>query len=297
MTSSVVTVVALYKFVDLPDFREIQPRLLQVCQENQIKGSILLAEEGINGTIAGDLAGIQNVQKYLAEDARFSGIEYKYSEADFIPFRRTKVRLKKEIVTMGIPGTDPRTQSGRYATPEEWNQLLQDPEVVVIDTRNQYETDVGTFKAATVPKTMNFREFPEFVQQELDPKRHKKVAMFCTGGIRCEKASSYMLNHGFEEVYQLKGGILKYLEAVPESESLWQGECFVFDDRVTVDHQLQKGKYALCHACRHPLTIHEVASADFVQGISCPHCKERSSEDKARYATRQKQIEQARRTP
>lgn len=289
-----IVVAALYKFVTLEDFESIQPRLLTVCQDAKIKGTLLLAHEGINGTIAGSRAGIDHVLSYLRADSRFSDLEWKESYCQNNPFLRMKVRLKKEIVTLGVPGTDPNQAVGEYVEPENWNAVISDPDVIVIDTRNDYECEIGTFKGAIDPHTESFREFPKYVHDNLDQKKHKKVAMFCTGGIRCEKASSFMLNQGFETVYHLKGGILKYLETVPESESLWEGECFVFDGRVGVKHGLEQGDYDQCYGCRHPITEDDKLSPLYTKGVCCPKCHHKtSSTQKKRFSERQHQIELA----
>jgi UPF0176 protein len=230
-----MTVVAtFYKFVKLPDFADKKNPLMSFCREKDIKGTILLAKEGINGTIWGTRQGIDEVLELLRSDSRLANLEHKESHTDSSPFKRMKVKLKKEIVTIGLPEVDPNQTVGTYVNAKDWNQLISDPEVFVIDTRNEYEVAIGTFKGAIDPQTDSFREFPQYVEQNFDPVKHKKVAMFCTGGIRCEKASSLMLSKGFQEVYHLKGGILKYLEEVPSEESLWEGECFVFDDRLAV---------------------------------------------------------------
>jgi len=289
---------ALYKFVSLPNFRDLQSPVLEACKTNHIKGTLLLAEEGINGTIAGHADDIHKILDYLRTDplfeGRFSDLEHKESYADEHPFYRMKVKLKKEIVTLGVPGVSPTKKVGTYVKPEDWNALISDPDVVLIDTRNDYEVDIGTFKGAIDPKTTTFREFPEYVAQHFDKTKHKKVAMFCTGGIRCEKASSYMLDQGFDEVYHLQGGILKYLETIPETESLWQGECFVFDQRVAVKHNLEVGEFDQCYACRHPLSPEEMKSDQYEPGISCPHCYDKVSADKrARLKERQKQVQLA----
>jgi UPF0176 protein len=273
-------VATFYKFVSLPDFTEKQDSLLAYCVAQDIKGTILLAKEGINGTIAGSRQAIDAVLSYMRSDPRLQDLEYKESTADTPPFERMKVRLKKEIVTLGLPEVDPNEQVGTYVTPQEWNELISDPEVTVIDTRNDYEVHIGTFKGAQNPQTNSFRDFPEYVRQNLDPSKHKKVAMFCTGGIRCEKASSFMLSHGFAEVYHLKGGILKYLEEVQPEESLWEGECFVFDERITVGHGLEPGNHELCFCCGHPLTDEDKASAKYEEGISCPWCFDGLTEEK-----------------
>jgi len=227
-----VIVAALYKFVTLEDFHELREPLLDACREAETCGTLLLAREGINGTIAGSRAGIDRVLAYLRSDPRLADLEHKESVDESMPFYRMKVKLKKEIVTMGVPGIDPNEAVGTYVSPGDWNELLSDPEVLLIDTRNDYEYGIGSFRGAIDPRTTTFREFPEFVRTHLDPRKQKKVAMFCTGGIRCEKASAFMLKEGFEEVYHLQGGILKYLEEVPEQDSIWEGECFVFDNRV-----------------------------------------------------------------
>lgn len=289
---------ALYKFVSLPHYKSLQMPLQKACEQHNIKGTILLADEGINGTIAGLPDDIHAVLNYLKTDALFSGnfsdLEHKESFADEHPFYRMKVRLKKEIVTLGVVGVSPTKKVGTYVKPEDWNALISDPDVILIDTRNDYEVDIGTFKGAVDPKTTTFREFPEYVANNLDKTKHKKVAMFCTGGIRCEKASSYMMDQGFEEVYHLQGGILKYLETVPEEKSLWEGECFVFDQRVAVKHNLAVGEYDQCYACRHPLSPEEMKSTQYTAGISCPYCFDKVSEEKrASLIERQKQVQLA----
>jgi UPF0176 protein len=282
---------ALYKFVHLPDYATLQPNIHAVCVACNIKGTILLANEGINGTIAGLPDDIHKVLDYLRQDPRLGDLEHKESYADEHPFYRMKVKLKKEIVTMGVADINPNKTVGTYVKPEEWNALISDPDVILLDTRNDYEVHIGTFKGAVDPKTTTFREFPKFVEQNLDKSKNKKVAMFCTGGIRCEKASSFMKEQGFEEVYHLQGGILKYLETVPEAQSLWQGECFVFDQRVAVKHGLVVGDYDQCYACRMPLSQEEMQSSQYNPGISCPHCYDKIAEEKkAALAERQKQV-------
>lgn len=288
-----VVVAALYKFVSLDDFRELRDPLLQVCNDAEVKGSLLLAHEGINGTIAGSRAGIDRVLAYLHADPRLIDIEHKESLDSAQPFLRMKVKLKKEIVTLGVDGVDPNQVVGTYVNAREWNELLNDPDVLVIDTRNDYEVEIGTFKNAVNPNLHTFREFPKYVKQ-FDPATHKKVAMFCTGGIRCEKASAFMLQQGFDEVYHLKGGILKYFEELPAEESLWQGECFVFDNRVAVNQQLQKGSYTLCHACGWGVTEADKQSPLYEEGVSCARCCESLTEEqKGRFRERRKQIELA----
>lgn len=291
---SKIIVAALYQFADLPDYRAMQPRLLEFCIAQNLKGTLLLAAEGINGTVAGSRQAVHALMAYLRQDKRFSGIEHKESFARETPFYRMKVRLKKEIVTLGIAGINPNKKVGTYVAPADWNALIADPDVLLLDTRNAYECDIGTFKGAVDPHTTTFREFPDFVKNNLDPAKHKKVAMFCTGGIRCEKASAYMLEQGFENVYHLQGGILKYLEEIPANESQWQGECFVFDQRVAVAHGLALGEYDQCHACRHPVSPSEKLDAKYLEGVSCPYCYDKLSEEKrASAAERQKQVELA----
>lgn len=286
---------ALYKFVSLPNYQALQAPILAACKSHRIKGTLLLAEEGINGTIAGLADDIHAILNYLRTDPSFEGkfadLEHKESYANEHPFYRMKVKLKKEIVTLGVPGVSPTKKVGTYVKPEDWNALISDPEVFLIDTRNDYEVDIGTFKGAIDPKTTTFREFPQYVAKHFDPAKHKKVAMFCTGGIRCEKASSYMMDQGFDEVYHLQGGILKYLETVPEAQSLWQGECFVFDQRVAVKHNLEVGDFDQCYACRHPLSPAEMQSAQYTAGVSCPYCYDKlSAEKRASLIERQKQV-------
>ncbi|MBV6623952.1 MAG: rhodanese-related sulfurtransferase [Rivularia sp. (in: Bacteria)] len=275
-----VIVVALYKFVKLPDYAEKQQPLLSICKANEIKGTLLLAQEGINGTIAGSRQGIDAVIDFLRSDLRFTDLEYKESTAESPPFKRMKVRLKKEIVTLGLSAVNPNEKVGTYVNPKDWNQIISNPEVTVIDTRNDYEVSIGTFKRAENPQTESFREFPEYASKNLNPDKNKKVAMFCTGGIRCEKATSYLLSQGFEEVYHLKGGILKYLEEVPAEESLWEGECFVFDQRVAVRHGLEPGSYDMCQSCGHPISDDDKASSKYEEAISCPYCFDNLTEEK-----------------
>ncbi len=284
-------VCALYKFVTLENFEEIRQPLLDVMLSNDIRGTLLLAKEGINGTVAGSQQGIESLLEWFKSDVRFANIVYKLSFDKQNPFNRTKVKLKKEIVTMGVEGIDPKHIVGTYVKPKDWNALISDPDVVLVDTRNDYEVNIGTFKNAVNPKTETFREFPDYVNKNLDPEKHKKVAMFCTGGIRCEKSTAYLKEQGFDEVYHLEGGILKYLEEMPSEGSMWEGECFVFDSRVAVDHKLEKGQYDQCNACRYPITEQEKQSEYYAEGVSCPHCYEKSTpEQKARYAERERQI-------
>lgn len=293
--SEKIVVAALYRFVTLDDFEALREPLLTVCQEQGVKGTLLLAHEGINGTIAGTRAGIDAVIAWLRADDRMADLSWKESFDEAQPFYRMKVKLKREIVTMGVSDVDPNEVVGTYVKPADWNALISDPEVLLIDTRNDYEVEIGTFKGAVDPHTKTFREFPDYVKQNVDPARHKKVAMFCTGGIRCEKASSYMKQQGFEEVYHLEGGILKYLEEVPQEQSLWQGECFVFDNRVTVKHDLTAGSFDQCHGCRRPISDEDKQSEFYEKGVACPHCFDELTEDqKARFRERQKQVELAR---
>lgn len=289
-----MVIAALYKFVHLPDYRDLRREFFSVCKKNSIKGTILLAEEGINGTVAGSRAGIDNLRKFLGKDARFAGLEYKESFAAVVPFYRLKIKLKKEIVTMGKSGIEPFQSSGTRVDAAQWNDLVNDPEVLVLDTRNQYEYEVGTFLNAVSPGLKSFRQFPDYVQNQLDPGKHRKIAMFCTGGIRCEKASAFMLQQGFAEVYQLQGGVLKYLQEVKAEENLWQGECFVFDGRVAVDMGLQKGEHEQCYSCRQPLSTADRQSEKYEQGVSCPHCYDRlTPERRAGLRERQRQVELA----
>ncbi|WP_017658620.1 oxygen-dependent tRNA uridine(34) hydroxylase TrhO [Baaleninema simplex] len=277
-----VVVATFYRFVRLRDFAEKREPLLKFCRDRAVKGTILLAEEGINATIAGSREAIDAVLDELRRDPRLADLEHKESTAEIPPFERMKVRLKREIVTLGQPNIDPRDRVGTYVNPEQWNQIISDPDVTLIDTRNDYEVEIGTFKGAKNPNTRSFREFPEYVQQTLNPTKNKKIAMFCTGGIRCEKATSYLLKQGFKEVYHLKGGILKYLENVPEDESLWEGECFVFDERVAVKHGLEPGRYEICLSCGHPISEENKASEKYEFAISCPHCYDSLTEERRR---------------
>ena len=264
---------------------------MEYCQNHQIKGTILLSLEGINGTIAGTATNIEAVIKYLGKDKRLADLDVKYSTASDLPFERIKIRLKREIVTLGIPEVNPNKQVGNYVEAEQWNDLIKDEETIVIDTRNSYEVDIGTFRGAINPNTHSFREFPDYVQHNLDPKKHRKIAMFCTGGIRCEKATSFLLKQGFSEVYHLKGGILKYLEEVPERESLWEGECFVFDERVAIKHQLEIGSYEMCLGCGYPISETNKASHKYEEGVSCPHCYDSLTPEKiAKQREKQRQL-------
>lgn len=290
-----IVVAAMYRFVRLEDYQALRAPFHKILMDNAVRGTLLLAREGINGTIAGSRDGIDAVIRWIRADERLAPIEIKESVTDENPFYRTKVKLKSEIVTMGVEDIDPCHIVGTYIKPQDWNALISDPEVLLIDTRNHYEFEIGSFERAINPETDAFREFPDFVQQNLDPARHKKVAMFCTGGIRCEKSTAFLKQSGFSEVYHLQGGILKYLEEVPEEQSLWRGECFVFDNRVTVNHRLERGTYDQCHACRMPITDEEKTSQHFKPGVSCPHCFDRHTQEKVeRFAERERQMQLAR---
>jgi UPF0176 protein len=287
-----IRVVALYRFTSFEDPAALRGPLAQTCCSLGVKGTLLLAPEGINGTIAGTEAAIDGALSAIRALPGCAELEHKESRAATMPFHRMKVRLKQEIVTMGEPQVDPVGQVGAYVAPEEWNALIADPEVVLIDTRNAYEVAVGTFEGAVDPKTDSFRDFPNWFREHRDQllAGKSKVAMFCTGGIRCEKATALLRAEGVDEVYHLKGGILKYLETVPQAHSRWNGECFVFDQRVAVGHGLAPGSHALCHACRMPVSVADQASPLYEEGVSCPACyHKRSDEDRARYAERHRQ--------
>ncbi len=287
---------ALYKFVDLPDFAELREPLLSVCESHQVKGTLLLAREGINGTIAGPEAGVRAVLAQLRADPRLAALQHKEAWASSPPFLRMKVRLKKEIVSLHVPGLDPNKTVGQYVKPQDWDALLADPGVLLIDTRNDYEVAIGTFKGAINPAIKTFTELPAWLdaQPALQGGEKPRVAMFCTGGIRCEKSTALLKMRGFDEVYHLEGGILKYLEEIPAAQSSWEGECFVFDERVSVGHGLRPGPYELCRSCRWPLGEAEKASPLYVKGVSCPHCHDqRTPEEKAGLAERQRQVELA----
>lgn len=287
-----VCVAALYQFAPFQDGAALRAGLLACCRAQQVKGTLILAQEGLNGTIAGSDAGIEAVIAYIRGLPGCADIEVKFSRASSMPFHRLKIRLKAEIVTMGQPGIDPLLKVGRYIPPQDWNQLISDPQTIVIDTRNDYEVEIGTFKRAINPKTRSFRDFPAWFRAErerlLGQGHTPKVAMFCTGGIRCEKSTSFLISEGVEEVYHLQGGILKYLEVVPPEQSLWEGECFVFDQRVAVGHGLALGHYGLCHACRRPVSAADRESPLFEEGVSCPSCHaERTDAQRASYRERQ----------
>ncbi|MCL3881544.1 rhodanese-related sulfurtransferase [Marivita sp. GX14005] len=285
------TVCALYHFTRFDDPAGMRQPLRDLCLAQKITGTLLLAREGINGTVAGPEAGIDTLLTYLRGLPGCADLEWKLSTAAERPFARMKVRLKKEIVTMGVPDVDPLAKVGHYVEPKDWNDLILSPDVAVIDTRNDYEVAIGTFEGAVDPETDSFREFPEWWKQNKDRFHNKRIAMFCTGGIRCEKSTNYLLSQGVEDVYHLKGGILKYLEDVPQEDSTWNGECFVFDGRVSVGHGLAEGPHLLCHACRRPILPEDRERPEYEHGVACHLCAEETSEaDKTRFRERQKQI-------
>jgi UPF0176 protein len=288
-----IKVAALYRFASFNQPELLQPQIAAWCAEHGLKGTILVATEGVNGTVAGSEAGIDAVVAHLRTLPGCAELDVKYSHANEMPFYRMKVRLKKEIVTLGVDGIDPKREVGTYVQPEDWNALISDPDTVLIDTRNDYEVAIGTFEGAVDPRTKSFSEFPEWFRAHRDELAagKTKFAMFCTGGIRCEKSTAFLKAEGIDDVYHLEGGILRYLENIPEAESKWQGECFVFDERVSVKHGLELGEMELCHACRRPISQEDKASAHFIEGVACPACyAERTDEDRARFAERQKQI-------
>jgi len=286
-----VVIAALYRFVRLDNYRDLQMPLLDHMLENEIRGTLLLADEGINGTVAGGAVSIENLLEFLRQDVRLQDLDCKLSYDDEMPFYRSRVKLKKEIVTLGVEGIDPTRSAGTYVKPADWNALISDPAVTLIDTRNEYETAIGSFDRAVIPDTRSFRDFPDYVEHCLDPQKHRKVAMFCTGGIRCEKSTAYLKQIGFDQVFHLQGGILNYLEEIPESDSLWHGECFVFDNRVSVGHGLAKGSYDQCHACRRPITEEDKQSDQYLPGVSCPACYNSSSDtQRRRFEEREKQM-------
>jgi UPF0176 protein len=284
-------IAAFYQFARLPHYEALQAPLLAMMKANGIKGSILLAAEGVNGTIAGTPAELDAALVGLVSVTGLGGIEPKFSTSDHMPFRRMKVRLKKEIVTIGDVAADPLEKVGTYVEATDWNALINDPDVILIDTRNSYEYGIGTFKGAIDPHTESFGEFPAFVREKLKAKKNAKIAMFCTGGIRCEKASSFMLHEGFENVFHLKGGILKYLETVPQSESRWEGACFVFDERVAVEHGLKISDFSICHGCMNPVSAADRLHVKYEQGVCCPTCADVLTDvQKASNRERQRQI-------
>lgn len=291
----IIWVASFYKFVALPDFESLRALYLEQAQAAQLKGSILLATEGINATLSGEETLLAGFLQFLRSDSRLAELEVKYSQALEQPFQRLKIRLKREIVTLG-QAVDPREQVGTYVQPQDWNALIQEEDLIVIDTRNQYETEIGSFEGALDPQLERFQDFTDYVQTQLDPEKNPRIAMFCTGGIRCEKASSWMLQQGFKEVYHLEGGILKYLETVPAEDSLWHGQCFVFDERVAVDHDLESGDYQMCLGCGRPVSGDGLKAPEFEPGVSCRHCFAlRSAEQKLRsrqsWAEKQRQAQ------
>ena len=287
-------VAALYKFTVMEDIESWQETLREICHEAEMMGTLLIANEGLNGTVSAPYDGMVRFVSWLRGQPQFADIAIKYAHYKERPFNRMKVRLKKEIVTMGKADIFPSQNAGTYVEPKDWNSLISDPDVMVVDTRNHYETAIGTFKGAVDPETKSFRDFPQWAENLANlpnDARPKKLAMFCTGGIRCEKSTALMRQYGFDDVYHLKGGILKYFEDVPCEESLWEGECFVFDSRVSVGHDLKKGQYELCFACRMPVTDDDQDDERFLPGLSCPHCFDQKTEDQmARYRERQKQV-------
>jgi len=285
------TVAALYHFTRFADPSAIRGPLQDLCDTHGVKGSLLIAGEGVNGTIAGTRQGIDTVLAYLRALPGCADLEHKESFATEMPFLRMKVKLKKEIVTMGQPQVDPTLNVGNYVMPEDWNDLISQEDVVLIDTRNDYEFSIGTFEGAIDPETASFRDFPAWWEKNKDRFHNKRVAMFCTGGIRCEKSTNYLLGEGVQDVFHLKGGILKYLEEVPQDQSMWEGECFVFDSRVSVGHGLEEGPYHLCYACRRPISDADMQRPEFEKGVSCHQCiDEHSDERRQRFRERQKQV-------
>ncbi len=274
-----ITIAAFYKFVNLPHFQELQIKIKNFCINHEIKGTILLSQEGINSTISGLDHNIHATLNFLKSHKEFADLSYKLSYNDSYPFIRLKVRLKKEIVTLGVPNVDPTKQVGEYIDPADWNKLISDPTVINIDTRNEYEVKIGTFKNAINPHINTFREFPKFFTDNYNYiDQNQKIAMYCTGGIRCEKSTAYLLQLGFKNVYHLNGGILNYLQKVPKQDSLWQGECFLFDNRIGVDHSINKGCYNMCPGCRHPISPEDQQAPQYKHGIYCPHCFDSISE-------------------
>jgi UPF0176 protein len=287
-----ITVAALYRFAPFDDPVALRDPLLAACRRNGIKGTLLVASEGINGTIAGTSEGIASVLSHIRGLTGCADLEVKFSTANVPPFHRMKVRIKKEIVTLGVAGIDPSRDVGAYVEAQEWNELLAAPDTILIDTRNDYEVAIGTFSGAINPRTRHFSDFPEWFRAHRAEFGEKpRIAMFCTGGIRCEKSTAFLRSEGIENVFHLKGGILKYLETVPPDQSLWQGECFVFDERVSVGQGLARGTHELCRACRRPVSENDRTQPDYIEGVQCPACAvERSDEDRQRYAERHKQV-------
>ena len=293
-TQTSVQVAAFYKFVPLDNIEVLQQEIRNICKSSDVLGTVLLAHEGINGTIAGPAQDLEKLFTYLSQYPGIGSLDRKISYCNRNPFYRMKVRLKKEIVTLGVDGVDPRQDVGEYIAPEDWNELISQPDVCLIDTRNDYEVGLGTFSGAQNPETQSFREFPAWVEANLDADKDQKIAMFCTGGIRCEKSTALLKERGYKNVYHLEGGILNYLEKVPVNKSMWQGDCFVFDNRVTVDHDLSEGRYELCPACRMPLSEEDRKSSKFEQNVSCPRCFDRlTPQRRASLEERGRQIELA----
>ncbi len=286
-----ITVAALYHFTRFPDPDALRGPIVDLCHTHGLRGTLLLAPEGVNGTVAGSRDGIDALIAHLRALPGCDGLEWKESRAAEMPFLRLRVRLKREIVTMGQPDVDPTASVGRYVAPQNWNDLIAQEDVVVIDTRNDYEVAIGSFDGAIDPQTRSFGEFPDWWRKNSQRFHNKRVAMFCTGGIRCEKSTNFLLGEGVEEVFHLQGGILKYLEDVPEDQSLWQGECFVFDQRVAVGHGLAQGSHFLCHACRRPLALTDKSRPEYEAGVQCHQCVDQFSEaDRDRFRERQRQI-------
>ena len=291
------SVAALYKFSSINDPESLHNEIRKSLKSLSISGTILVGEEGINGTISGTNSNIKKAIAFIQSIKGFASLDIKYSESPKNPFIRLKIKLKKEIVTIGDRSINPNKIVGDYVDPKNWNSLIDDKDTILIDTRNDYEYSIGTFKNAINPNTVKFREFPKWVKDQNfteDDKKNKKVAMFCTGGIRCEKASSLMMKDGFENVHHLKGGILNYFQSVKNEDSLWEGECFVFDDRVSVNQDLTVGTYDMCHGCRMPITKDDKKLKEYIKGVACPKCFNTTTEDqKARYMSRQKQVDLA----
>jgi len=285
------SVAALYRFTPVPDPAALRLRLLDAFRQLELCGSLLIAPEGINGTLAGSQSAVEEMCALLENETGLTHSDIKFSQASEKPFNKLKVRLKRELITFNQPEADPTKRCGQYVMPRDWNNLISDPEVVVLDTRNVYETMIGTFAGAQDPNIEKFTDFAAYVRENLDPTQHKKIAMYCTGGIRCEKASAFMLAEGFEEVYHLKGGILKYLEEVPAQQSLWNGECYVFDRRMAVGHGLATGHYSMCFCCGYPLSAEDKTHKDFEEGVSCAHCFETTgATDKEKFRARHRQM-------
>ena len=296
MNKNFFKVAAFYAFADLSDLDKLQKAFIDFLKKEHIKGTVLLAHEGVNGTLAGTEAGIDKFKSFLKLNHLYESQNFKISYCKEEPFPRLKVKLKDEIVSIGNELADPATIVGEYVQPEDWNNLISQDDVLVLDTRNTYEFSIGTFAKSIQPETTNFREFPDWLEGLESPEidKNKKVAMFCTGGIRCEKASSLMKAKGFKNIFHLQGGILNYMEKVPEEDSLWKGECFVFDDRVALNHNLEAGSYDMCHGCRMPITDADKLKEEYERGVSCPNCfYEKTPEQKKRYADRQKQVDLA----